>query len=345
MQNAGIQAAKIGTAEGRQVIYDAARLEDLLLPLWIEGVNPASRTAEGYLVESQGPGRWAVSTFAKSQDGFAPAARVFTLVRDNRGSIRVQPRPDLMDRAQAVREVAEVVLATLSVISAPMLTEIVDEKPPRRGMTRFKRIRMAEPWNDTDRHFIPRLGKATRPAYVADELLDEIYVLEGRIWGGVHQFETSAERDAALAQMRQNRSGITGAMRLVLSPLTAQAAAEVAEGERAGMDKARELVVLPDFLTWIEWRDAPCGVPGQRWGALIQACEDTPQTDAVGLLFALPADWTLNRYSFQRLPMLSFELRLKSVGQPLLEVSDISEAMAEAARLTPDGSAASCWRS
>lgn len=53
-------------------------------------------------------------------------------------------------------------------------------------------------------------------------------------------------------------------MRLVLSPLTAAAAAEVAGHERAGMDKAREMVVLPDFLTWIEWHDPRCGVPGQR---------------------------------------------------------------------------------
>jgi hypothetical protein len=56
------------------------------------------------------------------------------------------------------------------------------------------------------------------------------------------------------------------------------------------------MVVLPDFLTWIEWRDAACGIPGQRFGALIQAKEDdAPRSDAGGLIFAFPAGWTLNR--------------------------------------------------
>ena len=94
------------------------------------------------------------------------------------------------------------------------------------------------------------------------------------------------------------------------------------------MDAARSMAVLPDFLTWIEWRDVACGVPGQRFGALIQAKEDdTPRSDAGGLIFALPADWTLNRNSFAAMPMLSFDLRLASTDRPLLEVADISEAM------------------
>jgi hypothetical protein len=97
------------------------------------------------------------------------------------------------------------------------------------------------------------------------------------------------------------------------------------------MDKSREMVVLPDFLTWIEWRDVPCGVPGQRWGLFLEAVEDEGwPTDARGLLFAFPADWKTNKHSFNALPMLCFDLRLKSTGMPLLEVTDISAAMAAA---------------
>jgi hypothetical protein len=55
----------------------------------------------------------------------------------------------------------------------------------------------------------------------------------------------------------------------------------------ASIGNAAVQIVLPDFLTWIEWRDAPCGVPGQRWGLLLQAIEDEGwPTDARGLLFA-----------------------------------------------------------
>ncbi len=210
-----------------------------------------------------------------------------------------------------------------------MLTEIVKDMPPRRGMVAFHRIRVAEPWTDLEKQGVPKLGKATRPTYVADEILDEIAVLEGRIWMGLHQFENPEQRNDGLRQIVRNRRGLANAMRLVLSPLTAAAAAEVAEHERAGMDKAREMVVLPDFLTWIEWRDAHCGVPGQRWGLLLQAAKDEGwPTDAQGLLFAFPADWKTNKHSFNALPMLCFDLRLKSRDMPLLQVTETSTAMA-----------------
>ena len=237
------------------------------------------------------------------------------------------PKPSLMGRAEVV-EIAHSVMALLTIGSAPMLTDNLDDKPPRRGMTKFRSLRMAEPWADTDKNGIPRFGKATRPFSVADELHDEMLVLEARIWRGIYQFDTTEQRESTLRQLHQKRRGILGAMRLALSPLTAAAAAEVAEGERSGMDAARLMVVLPDFLTWIEWRDAACGIPGQRFGALIQAKEDdAPKSDAGGLIYALPAGWTLNRDSFQAMPMLAFELRLASLDRTLLEVTDRSEAM------------------
>jgi hypothetical protein len=222
-------------------------------------------------------------------------------------------------------------MATLTIVSNPMLTEVVKDKPPRRGMVAFHRIRMAEPWTDLERQGVPKLGKATRPTYVADEILDETAVLEGRIWMGLYQFEKRERRDAVLQQIVRYRRSLANAMRLVLSPLTAAAAVEVAEYERAGMKKARQMVVLPDFLTWIEWRDVHCGVPGQRWGLLLQAAEDEGwPTDAQGLLFAFPAPWKTNKYSFDALPRLSFDLRLKSTDMPLLEVTQTSPEAAAA---------------
>lgn len=337
VMNAAIQASIIGTATGRQVVFDAMRIEDLPLPMWLETLNPTTGPKNGFLVEAQGKDLWAISTCIETQTGYGIAARAFTLRRDEQGSIRVHLGPNFIGRGKEVRELANLIMAMLAIVSAPMLTNTADEKPPRRGMTLFRRIRMAEPWNDVDRDGIPKLGKATRPTYVADEMLDEVYVLEGRIWAGIYQFDTSEQRSATLRHMHQHRLGITRAMRFVLSPLTAQAAAEVAEGDHAGVDKARTLVVLPDFLTWIEWRDVSCGVPGQRWGVLLQAVDDqAAQTDVQGLLFALPADWTLNRQSVWRMPMLSFELRLKSIGLPLLEVSDRSPAMVESGALDSD---------
>ena len=108
------------------------------------------------------------------------------------------------------------------------------------------------------------------------------------------------------------------------------------------MDKAREMVVLPDFLAWIEWRDAPCGVPGQRWRLMLQAAEDEGwPTDAQGLLFAFPADWKTSKHSFSALPMLSFDLRLKSTDMPLLEITKTSPAAAAAGEV--DGARLGCF--
>lgn len=336
--NAAMQVTMIGTVSSRQVTYDAIRLEALPTPMWLESRNSATRTMEAWLIEAPVDGGWAVSTFVEDEDGYGTNARAFTLRRDRRGSMQVIPKPSLMGRADLF-EIANALMALLAIGTAPMLVEVLDEKPPRRGMASFRRLRMAEPWADVDRSGIPKLGLATRPSSVADELLDEMLVSEARIWRGIHQFESREQRDGNLRQLEQRRWGILRAMRLLLSPLTATAAAEVAEQEREGMDAARSMVVLPDFLTWIEWRDAECGVPGQRWGALIQAMDDdAPRSDAGGLIFALPADWTLNRESFRAMPMLAFELRLASTDRPLLEVTDRSEAMkavggADAARL------------
>lgn len=336
--NASIQLNLIGTAAGRQVALDATRLEALFTPLWIENTNSSTRSREAFLIEAQGEGTWAVSTYGESEQGrYAMAARVISLRREPDGSIRIQRGPTSRADGMQVHAVGEAVLARLAIISAPMLTEVVDDKPPKRGMRRFGRVRMVEPWADLHEQGIPKLGKTTRPAYVADEILDEFSILEGRIWLGTYQFETAAERSSTLWQMHQRRHGITTAMRFALSPLTAAAAAEVAESERAGMQQARNLVMLPDFLTWVEWRDAACGVPGQRFGLLLQATEDEAgPSDARGLLFALPADWTLNPQSFARMPMLAFDLRLKSVGLPLLEVDDVSPAMADAGEVDAD---------
>ena len=334
---ATMQAATIGTIEGRQVVFDAIRMEELPTPTWLESVNPSTGTKEGWLVEAQGEGAWAVSCYVEKESSYGTKARAFTLQRDEQGSMRVRPAQGLRANDIEVRTLGEAVLALLAIITAPMLTQIVDDRPARRGMTQFRRIRMAEPWTDIDRHGIPRLGTASHPAYVADEILDEVYILEGRVWSGLHQFETAEQRSGLLRQLHYRRRGINGAMRLVLSRLTAQAAAEVAEAERTGMDKARALVVLPDFLTWIEWRDVNCGVPGQRWGTLLQAVNDEPgQSDARGLMFALPADWKPCRESFNRMPMLTFELRLKSVALALLEVTEESSAMAAAGEVDAD---------
>jgi hypothetical protein len=337
LQNAAIQLGLIGTTAGRQVVFNFIRMEELSMPLWAEGVNPATRTRQSFLIEAEEQGTWAVSTYAEDGNSYAVAARVLILKRDPDGSMRVQRGPTTRADGTQLLKIGESVMAILAIASAPMLTQIVDDKPPRRGMTRFRRIRMAEPWTDLHKEGIPKLGKTTRPIYVADEILDESNVLEGRIWLGLYQFETSAERSSTLRQMHHHRRGITGAMRLVLSPLTAAAAAEVADNERAGMQQARGLVVLPDFLTWIEWRDAACGVPGLRFGLLLQAVEDEAgPSDAKGLLFALPADWALNAESFARLPMLAFDLRLKSAGLPLLEVYDVSPAMVTAGQVDAD---------
>jgi hypothetical protein len=333
--NAAVQMGRIGSPASKPVTYALMRIDGIAAtPVWFESVNPATRTRQGYLIEPQGDHAWAVSTYAETETGFSPALRIFTLRQDGSGAVRVEPRPDRMEKTTEIRELAESVIATLTIVSSPMLTEVVKDKPPRHGMVAFHRIRMVEPWTDLERQGVPKLGKATRPTYVADEILDETAVLEGRIWMGLHQFENPEQRDDVLRQIVRYRGGLANAMRLVLSPLTAAAAAEVAGHERAGMDKAREMVVLPDFLTWIEWRDAPCGVPGQRWGLLLQAAEDEGwPTDAQGLLFAFPADWKTNKHSFNALPMLSFDLRLKSTDMPLLEVTDTSTAMAAAGEI------------
>jgi hypothetical protein len=330
--NAAAQMACIGSPASKQVTYALMRIDGIAArPVWFESVNPATRTREGYLIEPRGDHAWSVSTYAETETGFATAFRVCTLRQGGSGAVRVEPSPDRMEKATEIRELAEAVMATLTIISSPMLTEVIKDKPPRRGMVAFQRIRMAEPWTDLERDGVPKLGKATRPTYVADEILDETAVLEGRIWMGLQQVENLEQRDDALRQIICYRRGLADAMRLALSPLTAAAAAEVAEHERAGMDKAREMVVLPDFLTWIEWHDAPCGVPGQRWGLLLQAAEDQGwPTDARGLLFAFPADWKTSKHSFNALPMLCFDLRLKSTDMPLLEVTETSIAMAAA---------------
>jgi len=332
VRNAAAQMGLIGSPASKPVTYALMRIDSIAAtPVWFESVNPATRTREGYLIEPQGGHALVVSTYAETETGFAPALRIFTLRRDGWGPVRVEPRPDRMEKTTEIHELAEAVMAILTIVSSPVLTEVVKDKPPRRGMVAFQRIRMAEPWTDLEKQGVPKLGKATRPIYVADEILDEAAVLEGRIWMGLHQFENPEQRDDGLRQIVSYRRGLANAMRLVLSPLTAAAAAEVAAHERAGMDKAREMVVLPDFLTWIEWRDSPCGVPGQRWGLLLQAVEDEGwPTDAKGLLFAFPADWKTNKHSFRALPMLSFDLRLKSGDMPLLEVTDTSSAMAAA---------------
>ena len=330
--NAAVQMVCVGNPASRQVTYSLMRIGRIAAtPVWFESVNPATRTREGYLIEPQGDHGWVVSTYAETETGCATALRLFALRQDGSGAVQVEPAPGRTEKAARILELAEVVLATLTIVSSPMLTEIVKDKPPRRGMVAFHRIRMAEPWTDLEKQGVPKLGKATRPSYVADEILDEAAILEGRVWMGLHQFENAEQRDNTLRQIVRYRRGLANAMRLVLSPLTAAAAAEVAEYERAGMDKAREMVVLPDFLTWIEWRDVPCGVPGQRWGLLLQAVEDEGwPTDARGLLFTFPADWKTNKNSFNALPMLCFDLRLKDTGMPLLEVTETSAAMTAA---------------
>jgi hypothetical protein len=332
---AAAQMVCLGSPASRQVTYALMTFDGIAVtPVWFECVNPTTRTREGYLIEPQGAHAWAVSTYAETETGFATAARVFTLRQDGSGAVRVEPAPDRMEKTIEIRKFAEGVMATLTIVSSPMLTQVVKDKPPRRGMVAFHRIRMAEPWTDLERQGVPKLGQATRPTYVADEILDETAVLEGRIWMGLYQFENPEQRDNVLRQIVCYRRGLANAMRLALSPLTAAAAAEVAEHERAGMDKARDMVVLPDFLTWIEWRDAPCGVPGQRWGLLLQAAEDEGwPTDAQGLLFAFPADWKTNKHSFDALPMLCFDLRLKSTDMPFLQVTETSTAMAAAGKV------------
>jgi hypothetical protein len=330
--NAIAQMSCIGSPASKQVTYDLMRIDDIAAtPVWFESVNPATRTREGYLIEPRGNHAWAVSTYVETETGFATAFRTFTLRQDGSRAIRVEPNPDRTEKTTEILQIADAVMATLTIVSSPMLTEIVKDKPPRRGMVAFNRIRIAEPWTDLEKQGVPKVGKATRPTYVADEILDETAILEGRIWMGLHQFDKPEQRDDTVRQIVRYRRGLENAMRLVLSPLTAMAATEVAGHERAGMDKAREMVVLPDFLTWIEWRDAPCGVPGQRWGVLLQAAEDEGwPTDARGLLFAFPAEWKTNKYSFNALPMLCFDLRLKSADKPLLDVTETSIAMAAA---------------
>lgn len=184
LQNAAIQLGLIGTTAGRQVVFDFIRMEELSMPLWAEGVNPATRTRQGFLIEAEEQGAWAVSTYAEEGNSYAIAARVLILKRDPDGSMRVQRGPTTRADGTQLLEIGESVMAILAIASAPMLTQIVDDKPPRRGMTRFRRIRMAEPWTDLHKEGIPKLGKTTRPAYVADEIMDEIKVLEGRIVTG-----------------------------------------------------------------------------------------------------------------------------------------------------------------
>lgn len=330
--NAAAQMCCTGSPASKQFTYALMKIDRIAATsVWFESVNPTTRRRQGYLIEPQGDHTWAVSAYTETETGFATALRLFTLRQDGSGAVRVEPNTDRIEKTTGIRELAEAVMATLTIVSSPLLTEVVKDKPPRRGMVAFHRIRMAEPWTDLEKQGVQKLGKATRPTYVADEILDETAVLEGRIWMGLYQFEKRERRDDVLRQIVRYRRGLANAMRLVLSPLTAAAAAEVAEHERAGMDKAREMVVLPDFLTWIEWRDAPCGVPGQRWGLLLQAAEDEGwPTDAQGLLFAFPADWKTSKYSFDALPMLRFDLRLKSTDMPLLEVTETSAAAAAA---------------
>jgi hypothetical protein len=270
--SAAVQMSLTGSPTSRQITYALMRIDDIAAtPVWFESINPATRTREGYLIEPQGDHAWAVSTYAETETGFATALRIFTLRQDGSGAVRVELNPDKIEKAAEICELAETVIATLTIISSPMLTEVVKDKPPHLGKAAFHRIRMAEPWTDLEKQGVPKLGKATLPNYVADEILDEAAVLEGRIWMGLHQFEKRERRDDVLRQIGRYRFGLTNAMRLARSPLTAAVAAEVAGHERAGMDKAREMIVLPDFLTWIEWRDAPCGVPGQRWGLMLQS--------------------------------------------------------------------------
>lgn len=328
VQKASTQLGLVGTAAGRQVVFASIRMNEVLLPLWIEQMNVATRSRQGFLIELKEQGVWTVSTYVEDGNDYRMAARAISLVRDPDGFMHVQRGATSRADENQIRQLGEAVMAILAILSAPMLTQVVEDKLPRRGMTRFERIRIAEPWTDLHRQGIPKFGKATHPIYVADELLDEISVLEGRIWHGLYQFETAAERVQALQHLHDRRLGIGRATRLVLSPLTAAAAAEIADYERTGMAQAQTLLVLPDFLTWIEWRDVACGIPGQRFGLLLQATEDKAgPSDARGLLFALPAEWTLNVESFAKMPMLTFDLRLKTTGVPLLEVSDASRGM------------------
>ena len=136
--------------------------------MWMESRNPATNTMEAFLIEAPVDGGWAVSTFFENEDGYGTNARAFTLRRDERGSMRAVPKPRLMRRAEVV-EIAHLVMALLAIGSAPMLTGALDDKPPRRDMTRFRRLRIAEPWADIDKDGLPRFGKATRPSSVADE--------------------------------------------------------------------------------------------------------------------------------------------------------------------------------
>ena len=202
VRDAAAQMCCTGSAASRQFTYALVKIDGIAAtPVWFESVNPNTRTRQGYLIEPQGDHAWAVSTYAETETGFATALRLFTLRQDGSGAVRVEPHPDRMEKTTQIREIAEAVMATLTIVSSPMLTEVVKDKPRRRGMVAFHRIRMAEPWTDLEKQGVPKLGKATRPTYVADEILDETAVLEGRIWMGLHQFEKREQRDSVLRQI------------------------------------------------------------------------------------------------------------------------------------------------
>ena len=133
----------------------------------MESRNPATATMEAFLIEAPVDGGWAVSTFVEDEDCYRTSARAFILRRDECGSMRAIPKPSLMGRAE-IGEIASLIMGLLAIISAPMLTDALDDKPPRHGMTKFRRLRMAEPWADVDKDGIPRLGKATRPSNSAN---------------------------------------------------------------------------------------------------------------------------------------------------------------------------------
>lgn len=347
-QNVLNAASKIVRLEDapRQIIIDAVDLDRLLeRPLWLEYDIPADRNeAQGRGEQVSGAGRLLREglLITRERGGFGGAivirrygervmtfeadAAVWRFTRRLGGGYELTIEnedypPDLIEQGKALaRSLAVQMMSLLAFLGAPKLTEFVDEKPSkRRGVPRMKKVRMAAPWTDVDQDGVPVLPRAARPAYVYDELMDHFDVFEGLIWSGRCYHEAAEGRRRSLEICSGRREMLKAAEPFVLAPMLAESAAIIASEEATGMAAARRLLALPFPIAWIEWRDVNCGLPGQRWGMVIEALDADVQGDAHGAIFALTAQDGLTYESIIGVRRLYFRLHISDAEKPLVE--------------------------
>ncbi|MBK4717624.1 hypothetical protein JJL56_01960 [Azospirillum sp. YIM DDC1] len=347
VMNAASKIARLGD-EPRQIIFDAIELDRLVnCPLWLEydivinGNEAVPKDAhdssgrllrEGLLIIRKGGdgigSTIVIRRFGERVRTFEADPAEWRLTRCLGGGYEMtveneEYAPGLVDQGKAsARWLGGQMQSLLAILGAPKLTELADEKPSRRrGVPPLKRVRMAPPWNNVDQDGIPVLPRDARPAYVYDELMDRFDMFEGLIWSGRCYHDTAENRRRSLENCAKRREMLKVAEPFVLAPIMAESAAIVAAEERTGMVEARRLLALPFPIAWLEWRDVDCGLPGQRWGMVIEAVDDDVQGDAHGLIYPLMAGSYLTYDGIIRLRGLYFRMHISDISKPLIEFS------------------------